>query len=128
MNIELSQKRTHRIRDYVLYFSISFAFVGIVVASALSHVDETKFMKWLFCCAETAFAFGFFIEKSRTFWRRNSFWLLTACFLTLHCIVIAAVLTRVKHAEGGWIAAGFLESIFLVNFSSWLLRPTPSPQ
>ena len=128
MEIELSQKPTHRIRDYVLYFSISFAFVGVVVASASLHVDQTKFMMWLFCFAETAFAFGFFIEKSRTFWRRNSFWLLTACFLALHCIAIAAVLTHVKHAEGGWIAAGFLESIFLVNFTRWLLRPTPSPQ
>jgi hypothetical protein len=128
MNIELSNKPTHRIRDYVLYFAISFAFVGIVVASALLHVDQNKFMKWVFSSAETAFAFGFFIEKSRTFWPRNSFWLLTACFLTLHCIAIAAVLTRVKHAEGGWIAAGFLESIFLVNFSHWLLRTTPSPQ
>lgn len=127
MNIELSKKRTNRIRDYVLYFAISFAVVGIVMASALSHVDETKFMKWVFSCAETAFAFGLFIEKSRTFWPRNSFWLLTACFLAIHCIAIAEVLTHVKHVEGGWIGAGFLESIFLVNFTRWLIPTTPSP-
>jgi hypothetical protein len=130
MHIDPSKKQTHRVRDYVLHFAISFALVGIMVAGALSHVDETKFMKWVFFSAETGFAFGFFIEKSRTFWPRDSFWLLTVCLLALHCIAIAEVLTltRVKHIEGGWIGAGFLETIFLLNVTRWLLRPTPSPQ
>jgi len=128
MNIELTKKRTHRVLDYILYFAISFAFVGVIVAGALSHVNETKFLKWIFFCGGTAFAFGFFIEKSRTFWQRNSFWLLTVCFLALHCIAMAEALTHFKHIEGGWIGAGFLETIFLMNFTRWLLRPTPPPQ
>jgi hypothetical protein len=126
MHIELTKKQRDRVRDYVLYFAISFAVLGIILAGALSHVDQSKFMKWVFFCAETTFAFGFFIQKSRIFWPRNSFWLLTFCFFTLHSIAIAEVLSRVKHVEGGWIGAGFLEAIFLVNFSRWLLRPTPS--
>jgi uncharacterized membrane protein YfcA len=127
MHIETTKNRRHRIRDYVLYVAISFAVVGVVFAGALSHVDQGKFMKWLFSVAYTAFVFGFLIEKSRTLWRRDSFWLVTISFLLLHCIAIAEVLTRVKHVEGGWFGAGILEALFLLNFSRWLLRPTPSP-
>jgi len=48
MNIELDKKRTHRIRDYVLYLAISFAVVGLILFVGLSHGDHDKFMKWLF--------------------------------------------------------------------------------
>ena len=48
MNIELDKKRTHRIRDYVLYLAISFAVVGLILLAGLSHRDHDKFMKWLF--------------------------------------------------------------------------------
>jgi hypothetical protein len=128
MHIELTKKRRSRARDFVLYIAISFAFVAVLLAGALSHVDQGKFMKWVFISFDTLFVFGFVIEKSRPLWRRNSFWLLTGSLLLLHCIAMAELLIRVKQPKGDWLVGAVLgEIVFLLNFTRWILRSTPTP-
>ena len=128
MNIELDKKRTHRIRDYVLYLAISFAVVGLILLVGLSHGDQDKFMKWLFFSFYTLFVFGYVIEQSRALWKLRSFWLLLGLFLLLHCIVLAAILAHTQHLKAiSWVP-GFVEVVFLLRSTQWLFRPTPSPR
>ena len=127
MNIELSKKRTHRIRDYVLYFAISFAVVAVTVSIGLSHGDHDKFMKVGFFVFYTCVVFGFVIEQSRKLWKMHSFWLLTGLFLLVHCIALAAILAHTQHPKAiSWVP-GFVEILVLLRSVQWLIPPTPSP-
>jgi hypothetical protein len=129
MNIELTKKRTHRVRDYILYLAISFAVVGVILFVGLSHVDHEKSIKWLFFLFDTPVVFGFVIEASRASWRRNSFWLVIGSLLLLHCLALAVILTHFQHPKGSWLVGAVpLEIAFILNFTRWLLRPNPSPQ
>jgi len=128
MQAEPTKKRSHRIRDYVLYFAISFAVVGVMLFVELSHFDQDKSMKWVFFLFYTLFVFGFVIEQSRALWQLRSFWLLTGLYLLLHCITLAVILAHTQHLRGiSWVP-GFVEVLFLLRSTQWLLRPTPSPQ
>jgi hypothetical protein len=128
MHIELTKKRRDRIRDYVLYFAITFAFVGVILFVGLSHFDHDKSMKWVFFLFYTLFVFGFLIEQSRALWKLSSFWLLTGLNLLLHCITLAMILAHTPHLKGiSWVP-GFFEVVFLQRSTQWLLRLTPSPQ
>lgn len=127
MNIELDKKRTHRIRDYVLYFAISFAVVGLTLFVGLSHGDHDHFMKWLLFSFYTPCVFGYVIEQRRALWNLRAFWLLLGLFLFLHCIALAVILAHTQHLKAiSWVP-GFVEVVFLLRSTQWLLRPTPSP-
>ena len=125
---ELSKRRTHRIRDYVLYFTISFAVVAVIPIVGLSHIDHDRSMKWVFFLFYTGVVFGFVIEQSRALWELRSFWLLIGLFLILHCGALAVILAHTQHLKAvSWIP-GFAEIIVLFRSIQWLIGTTPSPQ
>jgi hypothetical protein len=127
MNIELSKKRTNRIRDYVLYFAISFAVVGVMLFAGLSHIDHDKFKMWVLFPFYTCVVFGFVVEQSRALWKMRSFWLLTGLFLLMHCIALGVILAHIQHLKAiSWVP-GFVEIVVLLRSIRWLLHPTPTP-
>jgi hypothetical protein len=75
MPTELTNKRQHRTRDFILYIAISLALIGAIFAVALSSVDQNTAKKWAFFSVYTLCAFGFFIERSQSFWRKPLFWM-----------------------------------------------------
>ena len=125
---EQMKKRKHRLRDYVLYFAISLAVAGMTVFLGLSHFDHDKIMKWAFFFFYTPVVFGFVVEQSRELWKLRSFWLLLGMFLLLHCIVLTVILSSKQHLQAVSFLPGFIEILFLVRVTRWLLSPTPSPR
>ena len=127
MHIEPTNNRSHRIRDFVLYIAISFAVVAAMLFVGLSHGDHDKYMKWVFFTFYTSVVFGFVIEQSRALWKLRSFWLLTGLFLLLHCITLAVILAHTQQLKAISFVPGFVEIVFLLRSTQWLIRPTPTP-
>ena len=128
MHIELTKKQRDRIRDYVLYFAISFAVVALILFVGLSQGDHEKSMKSLLFSFYTLFVFGFVIEQRRALWKIRSFCLLTGLLLLLHCIALAVILAHTQHLKSIGFIPGFLELVFLLRMTEWLFRPTLSQQ
>jgi hypothetical protein len=127
MQPEPTNNRSRRIRDYVLYFAISFAVCGVTIFLGLSHIEHDKLMKWVFAICYTAFTFGFVIEQNKQLLRRKAFWLITASALVVHCVAIALALPHIHQTKGAWWVVFVLEAVVFSNFIRWLLRSTPSP-
>jgi len=127
MQPEPTNNRSHRIRDYVLYFAISFAVCGVTIFLGLSHIEHDKFAKWACAIGFTAVTFGMVIEQSKQLWRRKPFWLITASLLVLHCLAIALALPHIHQTKGAWWVVFVLEAVVFSNFIRWLFRSTPSP-
>ena len=122
----LGSKRSHRLRDYVLYLAISFAVIGAVLFLGLSQDHSNKPMKWFFFLFYTGVVFGSVIEKNGVLWKRRSFWLLTGSLLLLHCTILALILAHTQHLKAvSWIP-GYIEIVVLMHSIRWLFRPDSS--
>ena len=69
-----------RTKDFIWYVLISTTFIAIIVAAALSGMNQNIFTKSLYFAVQTFFVFWYFIASSRTLWKRRSFWILTGFF------------------------------------------------
>ncbi len=127
MEVDPTTNRSHRIRDYVLYFAISFAVCGVTIFLGLSHIDRDKLMKWVFAIGYTAFTFGFVIDQNKQLLRRKPFWLITASALVVHCLAIVLALPHIHQTKGAWWVGFVLEAVVLSNLIRWLPRSTQSP-
>jgi len=125
--IEVTTNRKHRVRDFILYIAISLAVIGAIFVVALSSVDRNLASKWAFFSVYTLCAFGFFIERSRSLWRKPFFWMFVSCSFLLHCGIIWVFLTRVQHVKSDWLGVSFLEAVLLFTVAKWLVPPTPKP-
>jgi len=127
MQIEPTHKRTHRVRDYVLYIAISFAVCAVTIFIGLSHGDHDKYMKVGFFVFYTCIVFGFVIEQSKALWKLRSFWFLIGLSVIVHCITLALILARTPHLKAiSWVP-GFVEIALLTRATRWLIPPRPKP-
>ena len=99
-----AQRAAHfrsRVRDYVLYVLIAFAFLGtvFVVEGRWGH---DAFIRWGGLAGSTSVLFGYFISESRDFFRERRFWILTALLLAGHLTAFFLVLTHVEEWKLMW--------------------------
>jgi len=121
-----TQRATHirsRIRDYVLYVVITFAFIGtgIVVDSKWGN---DAFIRWHGLTGFTAGLFGYFISNSGQFLREKKFWVLTAILLLVHLAGFIIVLSHVDEWRLTWFIGMAIEYPVLVFFRSRLPNPS----
>lgn len=74
----------------------------------------------------TPLIFGYFVSESRAWWKRPTFWAMTALFVTAHLLAFANLLIR-HEAPGRWLSVGiaFAEFFVLVLLRNWLLPRSP---
>jgi hypothetical protein len=110
-----------RIRDFVLYIAISFAFVAMLIVVARTGVSHDVYIRWGGLALNTSILFGYFIADSRQFFLRWQYWILTAVLLSVHLAGFIVVLTHVQEWKLIWFMVMFLEYPMLVFFRSRLL-------
>jgi predicted ferric reductase len=128
MSIELTNKRHHRIRDFVLYIAISLTIIAVIAALLVHGADWDKVSKWLMFLFFTGVVFGYCISQCRSLWNRALFWMFLSCSLLLHSAIIWAIFTRVDHPKPVWMGIGVLELALLLSVAKWLIPSTPSPR
>lgn len=106
-----------RVRDYLLYIAIAFAFIGMVffVQTRWGH---DAYIRWFGLIGFTAGLFGFFLEDSRELFRVRRFWEVTAVLLMVHLLVFAAILTHVEEWRLPWFTVMVFEYPALIFFRS----------
>jgi hypothetical protein len=102
-----SRRIRNRVRDYVLYVAIAFAFLAAVFAVE-SKWGHEAFIRWGGLIGFTSVLFGGFISESGQFLRRWQFWAVTALLLAVHLTAFAIVLTQV----GEWKLMWFMVMVF----------------
>jgi hypothetical protein len=125
--ISETQRATHirsRVRDFVLYIAIGFAFVGVLIVVAQKGVSHDAYIRWGGLALNTAILFGYFIADSRQFFRRWQFWALTAVLLSVHLAGFIVVLTHVAEWKLLWFLVIIFEFPVLVFFRSRLPNPS----
>lgn len=126
MNSE-TQKATHirsRIRDFVLYIAIGFAFVGVLIVVAETGVSQDAYIRWGGLFFMSALLFGYFISNSGQFLREKRFWALTAVLLLVHLAGFIVVLSYVDEWRLTWFIGMAIEYPVLVFFRSRLPNPS----
>jgi hypothetical protein len=94
--------------DYALYVAIAFAVVGAAFV-VLSKWGDEAYIRWGGLAGFTAVLFGYFIQKSRQYFRDRRFWILTAAFLAVHLAAFAVVLIHVDEWKLIWFTGTALE-------------------
>lgn len=112
-----------RVRDYVLYVAIAFAFLGAVFAVESERGHEAL-IRWGGLVGFTAVLFGYFVSESRQFFRERRFWTMTAIFLVLHLAAFTILLTHVEEWRLMWFTGMAFEYPVLLYARSRL--PDPS--
>lgn len=122
-----TQRAAHvrsRVRDFVLYIAIGFAFVGVLILVARSSVSHEAFIKWGGLAFMTALLFGYFISNSGQFIRIWKFWAITAIILSVHLAAFAVILTHVDEWKLTWFIGMAIEYPVFVFFRSRLPNPS----
>jgi hypothetical protein len=117
--ISSSQRAAHfraRVRDFVSYIAIGFAFVAVLVAVARSSVSHDAFIRWGGLAFMTATLFGYFISNSMQFFRKWQFWALTATLLFVHLAAFAVILSHVDEWKLIWFTGMTFEYPAFVFF------------
>ncbi|HEV2134550.1 MAG TPA: hypothetical protein VGR47_09805 [Terracidiphilus sp.] len=112
-----------RVRDYVVYILIAFAFLGMVFLIE-GRWGHDAFIRWGGLAGFTAVLFGYFITDSRQYFRERRFWILTAVLLSVHLTVFAFVLTHVEE----WKLMWFMVMLFEYPVFVYLRTVLPYPQ
>jgi apolipoprotein N-acyltransferase len=120
-----AQRAAHirsRVRDYVLYVLIAFAFLGMVfvVEGTWGH---DAFIRWGGLAGFTSGLFGYFINESRQYFRERRFWTLTAILMAVHVTAFAIVLTHVEEWKLMWFMVMVLEHPVFAYLRSRLQCP-----
>jgi hypothetical protein len=83
----MSRTRSQLLRDYALYFAITFAFCGIAFWLAVEqNPDSNLAFRFAACALSGMVSFGLFIKTSKPLWRKRSFWVASVLLLMVHCI------------------------------------------
>lgn len=117
-----SHRLRGRVRDYVLYIAIAFAFLGAVFVVEGKWGHEA-FIRWGGLTGFTAGLFGFFVKESREYFRERRFWMLTAVLLAVHLTAFAIVLTHVEEWKLMWFMVMIVEYPVFVFFRNRLPNP-----
>jgi len=112
-----------RIRDYVLYVAIAFAFLAAVFAVEGKWGHEA-YIRWGGLIGFTSVLFGGFISESGQFFRRWQFWAVTALLLAVHLTAFAIVLTHVEEWKLMWFMVMVFEFPVLTFFRDNLPHTT----
>jgi hypothetical protein len=121
-----AQRAAHvrsRVRDFVLYIAIGFAFVAVLIAVARSSVSHDAFIKWGGLAFMSAVLFGYFISNSGQFFRMWKFWALTAVLLAVHLAAFAVILAHVDEWKLIWFTGMAVEYPAFAFFRSRLPYP-----
>lgn len=108
-----------RVRDYILYVLIGFAFLGMVFVIE-GEWGHDAFIRWGGLIGFTSGLFGYFVSESRQYFRELSFWTLTALLLCVHLAVFAVVLTHVDEWKLTWFIGMVLEFPVMIFFRNRL--------
>jgi len=97
-----------RVIDYVLYISITFAFVTMVFVIQ-GKWGHDAFIRWGGLAGFTTVLFGYFVSDSRLFLRERQFWLMTALLLAMHLALFIVILAHVEEWRLMWFTGMALE-------------------
>jgi hypothetical protein len=111
-----------RVRDYVLYVLIAFAFLGItfVIEDKWGH---DAFIRWGGLAGFTLGLFGYFASDSRQYLRLRQFWALTAILLAVHLAGFVILLTRLDEWQLMWFTVMVFEYPVFIILRSRLPYP-----
>lgn len=96
-----TRKRSHRVRDYVLYIAISFAVVAIAFTAALTGFGR-GWGEWVALGVFTYLVFHYWIRMCKPMWRRRSFWLITSVLFIAHLTIWSSVVRTFGHIPTFW--------------------------
>ena len=114
-----------RLRDLALYITITMAILGIVGSLASTNLSWNTIMKLICFVGFTVLLFGYFIVDSRSWWRRGSYWGLTAFFLLVHSTIYAVVFNHVEVIKPVWVGLIVVpEMLAFVVCRNWLVTHT----
>lgn len=113
-----------RVRDFILYIAIGFAFVAVLITVARSSASHDAIIRWGGLAFMSAILFGYFISSSGQFFRRWQFWALTTILLSVHLGAFAVILTHVDEWKLIWFTGMALKYPAFVFFRSRLPYPS----
>jgi surface polysaccharide O-acyltransferase-like enzyme len=114
-----------RVVDFLLYISISLLITGAFIAMAISGLSKINFLRWDFLLFVSFGVFGLFIERNRTQWKSNLFWITTLICFTVHLTVWSVALWHMRDMDhpGWWLRIIVpLELAFFVGCWNLLTR------
>jgi hypothetical protein len=116
------RNRQHRVRDYVLYISISFAIVAIVTTGALTRFSR-GWGEWIALPIFTLLLFYYWLTICRTLWRKRSFWRITFLLFLLHVAAWTIVIRKLDPVKPtGFLAIEVIPEFALFVWFSDLLN------
>ena len=96
--------------------------LGLLISSivfAFLVCDDT-YIRWGGLAVDTGVLFAFFISRSRRFFRRRGFWILTTGLMILHLAGWIVFLTHVEEWRLAWFTVMILElPVFLYLRDRW---------
>jgi hypothetical protein len=112
----------NRLRDYLLYIVITFAFLGMVflIEGTWGH---DAFIRWGGLAGFTAGLFGYFISNSRQYVRERRFWALITGLLALHLTAFGVLLEHVEVWKLTWFMVMAFEYPIFIFLRSRLPYP-----
>lgn len=113
--------RSHRLRDFAVYMSISLLVVASLVAAALNGISTLRIMNTYGFLLFTAAVFAQFILLNKILWQRTSFWLLCLSSFMIH-VALCVWLLRTKGEISGkqWLAFSLVEIVSLVGIRRFM--------
>jgi peptidoglycan/LPS O-acetylase OafA/YrhL len=109
MPVNRGRWRRPRLRDWVLYISISLAIATAGVVLARTGLTHDAFIRWGGLAFNTAVLFAYFVADSRDLWGRRGFWALTCGLLVTHTSAFCLVLEHVPEWRLPWFMVMCLE-------------------
>jgi len=111
-----------RLKDLVLYVAICTVIIAVVIAMFAAGMSWDFFAKWICFVFVTAVLFWYYLQSSRAFLGRKSFWLLFAFLFSLHGAIWIAVFARVQHWKFIWFYPILIELVIFTFLRDKLLE------
>jgi uncharacterized membrane protein len=93
------QKRSHKVRDFLLYIAIAVSLVALVgllgVHQAKTGQKPEVLLKWIGFAVLTVLVFWWVIRAYRSFWANARFWRFIALFGAIHAVLGIGLLLRI---------------------------------
>jgi hypothetical protein len=116
----MTNPRRSRVRDYVIYVSIAFLVVLIIILKAELGVDRQGFIKWFGLGSFSVFIYGVFIADNRDTWKTKRFWAATIAVLAVHFVGFIFLLTHVHYWRLIWFMPMFFELPVLMKVTAYI--------
>jgi len=119
-------KKRSRLKDYGLYFAISFVIVAVLVTLIVAGISETKLMLGTGLFFFGIFPFALMIENSRPYWKKRKLWLLLSGFLVIHFGGLAWAFSHdeADHHLGAVSVGVFVEMALFIRCRELLFLPS----